>query len=227
MYSPIRIVIADDHEIFRSGFKVLFKDQKDLELVAEAEDGIHLLEIVDTVHPDIIITDIKMPRMDGIEACKILKDKYPAIGVIALSMFNDDNLIVDMLEAGARGYLLKNTNKQELLLAARLVHGGDSYYCNDTSKKLTYLIAKSNFNPYRRNNTPVLTEREKEIVILICKEYSNKEIASALNLKTRTIESYREKIQEKIGSRNMVGIVLYAIKKGLFNIKQVGLKNDP
>src|SRR5258705_10066762 len=132
MYTPIRIVIADDHEIFRNGFKLLLKNQNELELVGEAENGKDLLAVVSEQQPDVVVTDIKMPVMDGIAACKIIKKIHPAIEVIALSMFNEDNLIVDMLEAGARGYLLKNTNKHELLLAAKTVHEGNTYYCTAT-----------------------------------------------------------------------------------------------
>src|SRR6187455_2078520 len=119
MYVPIRIAIADDHEIFRNGFKLLLKNQNELELAGEAENGKELLEVIDSHQVDIAIIDIQMPVMDGIETCKIITRKHPTCKVIALSMFNDDNLIVDMLEAGAKGYLLKNTNKNELLLAAQ------------------------------------------------------------------------------------------------------------
>ena len=107
----ITLVIADDHEIFREGFKLLLRGQDRVELVGEAENGRELMELVKKREPEVVITDIKMPVMDGIDACKQLKQEHPAIQVIALSMFNDDNLIIDMLEAGASGYLLKNTNK--------------------------------------------------------------------------------------------------------------------
>lgn len=215
MNYPISIVIADDHEIFRNGFKLLLKDQRELKLIGEAEDGAQLIEVVNELHPDVVITDIKMPHKDGIEATKILKGSNPELKVIALTNFNDDSLIIDMLDAGAKGYLLKNTNQQELLQAARTVMDGNYYYCSATSSKLTKLIAESKYNPYRSTPTIKLTPREKDIIQLICKEYSNKEIAVALNLSTRTVESYREKIQQKIGARNVVGVVFFAIKNHL------------
>jgi DNA-binding NarL/FixJ family response regulator len=218
MYTPIRIVIADDHEIFRNGFKLLLKNQNELELVGEAENGKDLLDIVSEQLPDVVVTDIKMPVMDGIEACKTIKKLYPSIEVIALSMFNEDNLIVDMLEAGARGYLLKNTNKNELLLAAKTVHEGNTYYCTATSARLTKMIAESKFNPYRNQPVKTFTAREQDIIKLICQQYTNKEIAQALKLSFRTIESYREKIHEKTGAKNSIGVVIYAIKHGLFEI---------
>lgn len=215
---PISIVIADDHEIFRNGFKLLLKNQHGLELVGEAENGEQLIEIAHESYPDVIFTDIKMPVKDGIEATKTLKENQPGIKVIALTNYNDDSLIVDMLEAGADGYLLKNTNQHELLQAAKTVMDGCHYYCSATSSKLAKLIAESKYNPYR--NAPVikLTPRERDIVKLICQQYSNKEIANQLGLSSRTVETHREKIQQKIGARNAVGVALYAIKHHIYSV---------
>lgn len=218
MYAPIKIVIADDHEIFREGFKLLLKNQQEVQLVGEADNGRELLDVAAKQQPDIVITDIKMPLMDGIEACKAIKAKYPDMQVIALSMFNEDNLIVDMLEAGARGYLLKNTNKHELLQAVRAVYEGSTYYCMATSGKLTRMIAESKFNPYRNQPVKKFTPREMEIIKLMCEQHTNKEIATLLRLSIRTVESHREKIQEKTGARNSIGIVIYAIKNDLYEI---------
>lgn len=218
MYAPIKIVIADDHEIFREGFKLLLKNQQEVQLVGEADNGRELLDIAAKQQPDIVITDIKMPVMDGIEACKAIKLKFPHMQVIALSMFNEDNLIVDMLEAGARGYLLKNTNKHELLQAVRAVYEGSTYYCMATSGKLTRMIAESKFNPYRNQPVKKFTPREMEIIKLMCEQHTNKEIATLLRLSIRTVESHREKIQEKTGARNSIGIVIYAIKNDLYEI---------
>jgi DNA-binding NarL/FixJ family response regulator len=218
MYAPIKIVIADDHEIFREGFKLLLKNQQEVQLVGEADNGRELLDIAAQQQPDIVITDIKMPVVDGIEACKAIKMKFPHMQVIALSMFNEDNLIVDMLEAGARGYLLKNTNKHELLQAVRAVYEGSTYYCMATSGKLTRMIAESKFNPYRNQPVKKFTPREMEIIKLMCEQHTNKEIATLLRLSIRTVESHREKIQEKTGARNSIGIVIYAIKNDLYEI---------
>jgi DNA-binding NarL/FixJ family response regulator len=218
-YAPIRIVIADDHEIFREGFKLLLRNQQELELVGEADNGRELMAIVVKHQPDVVITDIKMPVMDGIEACRQVKREFPNIQVIALSMFNEDNLIMDMLEAGAKGYLLKNTNKEELIKATKAVYEGSSYYCLATSNKLANMIAQSKYSPYRNQPVKKLSQREKEVIQLICEQYSNKEIAAALGLSIRTIEDHREKIQKKIDARNSVGIVIYAIKHELYVVK--------
>lgn len=221
MYTPVRIIIADDHEIFKNGFKLLLKDQSGVELVGEAENGRQLIDVVKATLPHVVITDIKMPEMDGIEACRIIKQTYPYIGVIALSSFNDESLIVDMLEAGARGYLLKNTNKHDLMQAIQTVHAGNAYYCAATSGKLTRLIAESKFNPYRSKTRADFTDRELEVMRLICRQYTTKEIADLLSISIRTVESFREKIQEKAGVKNAVGIALYAVKKQIFRVEDI------
>jgi DNA-binding NarL/FixJ family response regulator len=218
MYVPIRIIIADDHEIFRDGFKVMLKKQTEVEIVAEAANGKELLQLVAEHQPDVVITDIKMPQMDGVEATKAIKERHPHIEVIALSMFDEENLVVDMLEAGAKGYLLKNTHKAEVVQAIKAVYKGETFYCNNTSNKLAQLIAKSRFNPYKKNSKPNFNDKELEIMKLICQELSNKEIASQLDLSTRTIEGYRERILEKIDAKNTAGIVIYAIKNNIYKV---------
>lgn len=217
-YSSIRIVIADDHEIFREGFKLLFKNQDEIELIGEADNGKELLQIIAREHPDVAIVDIKMPVMDGIEATKQIRKLHPETRVIALSMFNDDNFIIDMLEAGASGYLLKNTNKAELLQATRAVYEGSTYYCNATSNKLTKMIAESKFNPYRDHPVKKFTPREIEVMKYICEQTTNKEIATNLGLSIRTVESHRERILEKTGAKNMVGVAVYAIRHKIYEV---------
>lgn len=217
MNTRLRIVMADDNEIYRDGFEIMLKKQKDLELVAMAIDGKDLLHKVAQYKPEVIITDIKMPVMDGIEATREISKFHPGIGVIALTMFNEDNLIVDILEAGAKGYLLKNTTKEEVIEAAYAVHNQQTYFCKDTSEKLVKLIAKSNFDPYPKNKS-LLNEKEIEIIQLICQEFSNKEIATRMNHSIRTIEGYRERILEKIKAKNTAGIVVFAIKNNLHKV---------
>lgn len=217
MYTPLRIIMADDNEIYRDGFVVMLKKQKELELVALAENGKELLARVAQHKPDVVITDIKMPQMDGIQATREINQLYAHICVIALTMFNEDHLIVEILEAGAKGYLLKNTTKEEVIDAARAVYRGQTYFCKETSARLAKMIAKSNYNPYVKVR-PHLTEKEIEVIQLICEELSNKEIASRMNHSVRTIEGYRENILEKIQAKNTAGIVVYAIKNNLYKV---------
>jgi two-component system, NarL family, response regulator NreC len=218
MNTPIRIVLADDHEIFRDGFNVMLKKQDDIRLVGEAANGMELIQVTEKLLPDIIITDIKMPGIDGIEATKILSKRFPQVNIIALSMFDDDNLIIDMLEAGAKGYLLKSSHKNEIIDAIKAVYKHDTYYCKSTSTKLVHMIAQSRFDPSKEVQKPQFSAKEIEVIRLICQEASNKEMASKLFLSIRTIEGYREKIQEKIKAKNSAGIVVYAIKTGIYKI---------
>jgi two-component system, NarL family, response regulator NreC len=212
----IRLVIADDHEIFRDGFKLMLSRFTDIQLVGEAEDGEKLVELAKKSKPDVIITDIKMPIMDGIEATQKITALFPQIGIIGLSMFDEDELIVEMLEAGAKGFLIKNAGKFEITEAIRTVYEGDPYYCKTTSLKLGKRIAKSRFNPFKKSEgAEEFSNREREIIYLICKEYTNKEIGDKLFLSIRTVEGYRLKIQEKMNVKNTVGLVIYAVKKGL------------
>jgi DNA-binding NarL/FixJ family response regulator len=212
----IKIVIADDHEIFRDGFKLMISRQDDIQLLGEAGDGKELVELTESLKPDVVVTDIKMPRMDGIEAAKFLTGKYPDIGVIGLSMFDEEDLIIDMLEAGARGYLLKNADKHEVADAIRTVYQQEPYYCKHTSGKLAQMIAKSKFNPYKKNKKTAYSDRELEIIRLICQEMTNKQIADQLFLSIRTVEGYRLKIQEKMEVKNSIGLVIYAIRNNLY-----------
>jgi len=217
-YSPIRIILADDHEIFRDGFAGLLKRQDEIQLVGEAGDGKELITIAEKLKPDVILTDIKMPNMDGIEATKILTQRFPQVYVIALSMFNDDHLVIDMMEAGAKGYLLKNAHKTEIIEAIKAVNNREMYYCKQTSNKLIQMLAKSKAISYNEPVRPQFTHKELEIIKLICEQASNKEISDQLCLSIRTIEGYRNKIQEKMMARNTVGIVVYAIKNGIYKV---------
>jgi DNA-binding NarL/FixJ family response regulator len=215
---PIRIILADDHEIFRDGFRVMLKKQSSIFLVGAAADGEELVKLAHELNPDVIITDIQMPGMDGIMATKQLTKELPHIGVIALSMFEEENQIVDMLDAGAKGYLIKNAHKNEIIAAVQAVAKDQTYFCEHTSQKLTRLLASSNYNPYKKVK-PQFTETELAVMRLICEELSNKEIAEVLHLSVRTIEGYRDRIQEKIHSRNTAGIVVYAIRHKIYQFK--------
>jgi DNA-binding NarL/FixJ family response regulator len=212
---PIRIILADDHEIFRDGFRVMLKKQATIKLEGEASNGEELVKLAHELHPDVVITDIKMPGVDGIMATKQLMKDLPHIGVIALSMFDEENLIIDMLEAGAKGYLLKNAHKNEIIAAVEAVARDQTYFCEHTSQKLTRLLVTSNINPFKKEK-PLLSENELQVMRLICEERSNKEIAEAMHLSVRTIEGYRDRIQDKIQARNTAGIVVYAIKHKIY-----------
>lgn len=217
----IRLIIADDHEIFRDGLALMLSRQKDIILLGQASNGKELAELTEQHNPDVVITDIKMPIMDGIQACRLILKKQPDAKIIALSMFDEETLIVDMLEAGAKGYLLKNADKQEILDAIETVYEDKTYYCHHTSARLTNMIVKSNFNPYKKKEFVSFNEREIEIIKLICQQNSSKEISDKLYLSSRTVEGYRTKILEKMSAKNTVGVVVYALKHNLIERSEV------
>jgi DNA-binding NarL/FixJ family response regulator len=217
MDKPLPLIIADDYPLFREGIRLLL-DQNKFVIAGEASNGEELLQLAATTAPAIVITDIQMPGMDGVTATRLLKERYPGIGVIALTMFGDDNLIIDMLDAGADGYLLKSTSKEELLAAIETVHAGGHYFCNATSKRLTLLIARRGAANREEYPVAALTEKEKEIIQLICEQMPSKQIADKTNLSIRTVEMYRSQIIRKTGSNNVVGIVIYAIRNGLYTM---------
>ena len=209
--------MADDHELLRDGFHIMAGKLKDIELVGTAKNGEELIYMTQKLKPDVIITDIKMPMIDGIQATKIIKAEFPFIGVIALSMFDDDELILEMLQAGAMGYLLKNTNKVEIEEAIKAVYNGENYYCNYTTKKLAQLIANSTYTR-KKQTKQEFSPREIQVITFLSEGMASKEIADQLNLKTRTIESYRENIMEKMDVKNTAALIVYAYKNGLLKI---------
>jgi DNA-binding NarL/FixJ family response regulator len=214
----IKIIIADDHELLRKGFRSMLEMDAELEVIGEASNGEELLSLVAQQAPDIVITDIQMPVMDGIEAARQLKKSFPDVGVIALTMFNDDKVIVDMLEASARGYLLKNASRTELTDAIRMVHRGGSYFCTSTSAALAGLIASNKTGLYTAPGKNAFTKKEVQIMRMICEELQNVQIAKKMSLGVRTVESYRERIFEKTGARNIAGVVIYAIRNGVYKL---------
>ncbi|HTN44860.1 MAG TPA: response regulator transcription factor [Flavipsychrobacter sp.] len=216
MKNTIKVLIADDHEIFRDGLKLMLQKAENIELIGEAADGKELIKMVGTTHPDVVITDIKMPVMDGVDATKHIKEHFPAIQVIALSMFDDEQLILEMLDAGALGYLLKNSDKFEITDAVETVFEGKPYYCKFTSGKLAKLIALNRDKKEKKKREADFSEKEIEIIKLICQEFTNKEIGEKVFLSARTVEGYRMKILEKMEAKNTVGIVIEAIRLGIY-----------
>jgi DNA-binding NarL/FixJ family response regulator len=215
-YTKISVVVADDHEIFRQGFKAMISRYDELEVIGEAENCKELVDLVGNLQPDLAFVDIKMPVMDGIDATREITTLETGTRVIALSMFSDDVYVVDMLQAGASGYVLKNAHYEELVKASRVVMNGGHYFCSDAAEKIQAFLKIHAVNSLNKVQGPLLTEREIEIIKLICEQLTSKEIASALGLSQRTVDTYRDVIQRKTKSKNMAGIVLYAVKYGLY-----------
>jgi DNA-binding NarL/FixJ family response regulator len=221
MKNLISLVIADDHEIFRDGLALMLSKQDTMVLVGQAGNGHELIRLVADKKPDLVLTDVKMPQLDGIAASKILLQQHPGLKIIALSMFEEENLIVEMLEAGAKGYLLKNADKKEILEAIFTVNEGNIFYCKHTSARLASLIVKSKFDPHKKHPETLFTEREREIIRLICRQHTAQEIGDKLYLSKRTVEGYRTRILEKMEVKNTAGVVVFALKHSLISEQDI------
>ncbi len=213
--SKIKIAIADDYKIFRDGIKVGLSKDENLEVIMEADNGEELLKALETNNPDVILMDLKMPVMDGMEATKIVRKQYPAIKVLVVSMYEDDKFIIHLMENGANGYLLKNTESEEIIKSIYAVHE-NGYYFNDVVNKalLKKLVLKNNLKPSFNQNVE-LTERELEVLKMICEEKTAAEIAKEIFLSPRSVEGIRQRLIEKIGVRNTAGLVMFAVKNSM------------
>jgi len=205
----ISVAIADDHIIFRKGLVTILNEIASVKVVAEASNGHELLDELKTKKADVVLMDIKMPGMDGIEATRKLCEKHPEIQVIALTMHEEVGYFNKMIDAGARGFLLKKTNKDQLEEAINTVFAGENYF----AEEFVFQVQKPLPSPQVAKL--VLSPREKEILEFICKGFSNYEIAKKLGLSQRTIDGHRSRLFEKTGARNAPHLVLYAVKNGL------------
>ena len=211
----IKIAIADDYKIFREGLKVSLGQDDKMQVIFEAENGEELITTMETKKPDIIIMDLKMPIMDGMEATQFIRKKYSDVKVLVVSMYEDDKFIIHLMEIGANGYLLKNAEPEEIRKAIYAV-SENGYYFNDLVNKalLKKLVLKNNLKPSFNENVE-LTERELEVLKLICEEKTAPEIAKKIFLSPRSVEGIRQRLIEKVGVRNTAGLVMFAIKNGI------------
>lgn len=213
----ISIVIADDHIFFREGLVKVLNMTGMVQVLGEASNGQELVDLTQQLDPDLLIVDIGMPILNGIDAVKQIKHLKLRARVIALSMHSEDVIIIKMLESGAMGYLDKNTTKEELFEAidSVVVHNR-VYFPASTNIHMLDLLTKSSYKPYP-NEKLVFTDREIEVVNLVCLEFSNKEIAHQLQLSQRTIETHRVRIMERMNVKSVAGLVAYAYSNGLIN----------
>jgi DNA-binding NarL/FixJ family response regulator len=212
--SCTKIVIADDHHILLDGLKAMLLKQPDIEVVAVYDNGQALLDELPKTQPQVAIVDFNMPGMQGPELTQKIKEQYASIHVITLSMYDDAAHIMEMIEAGVSGYLLKNVNDKELIEAIRQVSNGKMYFSSEVSGKLTSLVMQQQ-RKLEQPEKPKLTDRELEILKLIADEKSNAAIAEILFISERTVETHRKNMLRKTSNKTIVGLLKYAIEQRL------------
>jgi two-component system response regulator NreC len=210
----IKVMIADDHGVFRTGLRILLSQLKNVEVVGEAGNGQELVRRSAELLPDVILTDISMPVMDGIAATKELCRRKSGSRVIVLSAHGREEPVLQMLEAGALGYLMKSADSIEISEAIRTVYHHKPYFCREITDRLTEIVSRNYLSPAKSEAN--FTDREKDIMRLICSEFTSKEIAYALHLSKRTVEGHRTRIMDKIGAKSIAGIITYSVEKGIY-----------
>jgi DNA-binding NarL/FixJ family response regulator len=210
----IRIVVADDHHILLDGLRALLQKQKDVEVAGLYDNGLDLYNALATTQPQVALVDISMPGLSGHELTLKIKETHPSINVIALSMYDDAGHIMDMIEAGVSGYLLKNVNDRELLEAIRTVANGKMYFSSEVSEKITALVVRRQ-QKQEQPEEARLTEREIEVLKLVADELSNAQIAERLFISERTVETHRKNMLRKTNNKSIVGLLKYAMEKHL------------
>jgi DNA-binding NarL/FixJ family response regulator len=213
----INVAIADDHKIFRKGVILSLKTYHNIRFISEAENGEELIKAVEKEQPDIVLMDLKMPVKDGIETTKYLNKHFPQIRILILTMFEDERFVGHLMDSGANGYLLKSTEPAEIKQAIMDVMNTGFYLNNFVNRvliKKNYAVKK--FNP-NLNSEIVVSEREKEVLSLVCMEYTAQEIAQKMEISARTVEAIKDRLMERFGVKNSVGLVFFAMKNSLID----------
>ena len=213
----LRILLADDHTVMRTGLRVLLERQTSLEVVGEAENGRETIQLAASLRPDVVVMDVGMPVLNGIEATKTIVTDHPNIAVVILSMHADESYVMRALKAGARGYLLKDSAPADLLGAIQAVTQNKSFF----SPKVSRILAEDYVRVLKQKGAvdsyDLLTSREREILQLLAEGKANKEVAAALNISPYTVETHRSHILEKLNLHNPAELILYAVRKGIIS----------
>jgi two-component system response regulator NreC len=213
----IRVLLADDHTVMRAGLRSLLERQPDLEVVAEAADGRHAVELAGSLSPDVVVMDIGMPNLNGIEAARLILERSPAAAVVILSMHADESYVMRAMKAGARAYLLKDSAEADLLLAIQAVSQGKSFFSPRISRILAEDYVRLLEQKGGEDSYELLTAREREILQLLAEGKTNKDVATLLNLSLYTVETHRGRILQKLKLHSSAELVLYAVRKGIIS----------
>jgi DNA-binding NarL/FixJ family response regulator len=217
----ISVLIVDDHKILRDGISAIFQKSNDIKIVGECEDGDAVLDFLKTKHADVILMDIMMPNLNGIEATKLVKSEYPKIKIVTMSMHNDVSYIHAMIESGASGYILKNTSAEEMNKAIIQIYEGKTYFASEVTQSVmnSYVQTQNNeITQTKKTNYNIdinLTHREIDVLKLIAEENTNKEIGDKLNISNRTVDTHRRNLLRKTGAKNSIGLIRFAFNLGI------------
>jgi NarL family two-component system response regulator LiaR len=217
----IKVIIADDHAVVREGTRKILDQEDDIHVLAEASNGEEAVQMAEELHPDVILMDISMPKMDGIEATKLIKEKNPNIAILILTAYDDDQFIFSLLEAGAAGYLLKNIHHHELVEAIRAVYSGESVLHPSVARKVLNRFGKTEEKSEKKALVEPLSDREMEVLKLVTKGYSNKEIADQLYLSIRTVQGHLGNIFNKLMVSSRTEAVVRALKEGWVTLDDI------
>ncbi|HEX75717.1 MAG TPA: response regulator transcription factor [Dehalococcoidia bacterium] len=217
----IKVLLAEDHVVVREGTRELIKREPDMEVVGEASDGDEAVKLAAKLKPDVVIMDIAMPKLNGIEATKQIKASQPAVAVLILTAYDNDQYIFALLEAGAAGYLLKNVRGRELIDAVRAVHAGESVLHPAVARRVIDSLVFPDLKPAKDQEIEPLSEREVEVLKLAARGISNKGIAEELCLSARTVQAHLGNIFNKLGVGSRTEAILYGLRKGWFTLEDM------
>ncbi|HUR10384.1 MAG TPA: response regulator transcription factor [Flavitalea sp.] len=211
---PIKVAIADDHALFRQGVKTALSVKKDVELIAEADNGMQLLNLLKHIEPDVILLDIQMPIMDGIQTLPEIRKVRPEAKVIILSMHNDHSMISTLMEIGANSYLTKNSDSETIYQAIKTCYEQEFFF-NELTNKALLTGLRTKRSDIGGQQEADLSDKELRVLKLMCEEKTTKEIADIVDISPRTVEAIRDKLKTKTGAKSMAGLVMYAVKNGI------------
>lgn len=213
---PIKVIIADDHVLYRAGVKTALSSKKDIKVIAEADNGSHLLNLLKGIQPDVILLDIQMPIMDGIATLPEVKKLYPKIKIIMLTMMDDQSMITKLMELGANSYLTKTSDSEIIYEAIKTCFEQEFYFNSLTNKALLNNLRQKNAPSVKlQQEDATLSDKEITVLRLMCEEKSTREIAEAVELSPRTIEAIRDKLKTKTGAKSTAGLIMFAVKNKL------------
>lgn len=212
----IKVGMADDHVLLRQGLATMINSLGNCKVIWQASNGLEVKDLIKKEEPDVMLLDIRMPQLNGFETCAWLTRHHKAVKVLALSMMDEENAVIKMLKSGAKGYLLKDSEPMELANAIRAVHEQGFYFNDMVTGKLLHSILQENLEVDEEEDRFQLSAKEKEFLRLACTEYTYREIADIMKMSPRTIDGYREVLFERLGIKSRVGLVLYAIRRGIY-----------